>query len=131
MVCLETDFLISLIRKDGNVLKKLEKLVSIGERITTTPINAAELFKGAFLSEKVEMNLKFVRGLLDEMEILEFDLKASEIYGRIFSKLKKDGEIIGDMDILIASICLSHKERIVTKNVKHYGRIEELNVESW
>ena len=79
----------------------------------------------------MEMNLKFVLGLLGKMDILEFDLNGSEIYDRLFSKLKKNGEIIGDMDLLIASICLSHNERIITKNVKHYGRIEELNVESW
>lgn len=124
MVCLETDFLILLIRK-------LEELVEMGKRIATTPINAAELFKGAFLSKKPEMNLKFVRGLLGEMKILEFNLNASEIFGGLFSKLKKDGEIIDDMDLLIASICLSHNERILTKNIKHYSRIEGLNVESW
>ena len=50
MVCLETDFLIALIRKDKYALKKLRNLLAEGERITTTPINASELFKGAYLS---------------------------------------------------------------------------------
>jgi tRNA(fMet)-specific endonuclease VapC len=38
MACLETDFLIALIRKDKYALKKLRTLLAEGERITTTPI---------------------------------------------------------------------------------------------
>ena len=60
MVCLETDFLIALIRKDEKAIAKLRKLVENGEGLTTTPINAAELFKGAYKSKNVDKNLKIV-----------------------------------------------------------------------
>jgi predicted nucleic acid-binding protein len=72
MVCLETDFLIALIRKDKYALKKLRNLLAEGERITTTPINASELFKGAYLSERVDENLKAVSGILDRLKLLDF-----------------------------------------------------------
>ncbi len=47
------------------------------------------------------------------------------------SELERKGEPIGEMDALIASVALAHNERIVTKNVKHFGRVEGLEIESW
>ena len=131
MVCLETDFLIALIRKDEKAIAKLRKLVENGERLTTTPINAAELFKGAYKSKNVDKNLKIVRGILSRLTLLEFNLTASDIYGQISAELEKKGEPIGEMDTLIASIALAHNERILTRNVKHYSRIKGLEVETW
>lgn len=99
MVCLETDFLIALMRKDKDALKKRGNLIAEGEKITTTPINASEPFKGAYLSEKVDENLIAVRGILDRLELLNFNFRATEFYGEIYSELKERGELIGDMDI--------------------------------
>jgi len=131
MVCLETDFLIALIRKDEKAIAKLRKLVENGEGLTTTPINAAELFKGAYKSKNVDKNLKIVRGILSRLTLLEFNLTASDIYGQISAEFEKKGEPIGEMDTLIASIALAHNERILTRNVKHYSRIKGLEVETW
>jgi len=131
MACLETDFLIALIRKDKDALKMLRQLVEKGENITTTPINASELFKGAYLSEKVDENLRAVRGILSRSELLEFNIAASEYYGKIYSELKERGELIGDMDILIASVAFASNEKLITKNIGHYNRIIGLEVESW
>ena len=131
MVCLETDFLIALIRKDKEALKKLGTLLAEDERITTTPINASELFKGAYLSERIDDNLKAVRGILNKLELLDFTLEAAAYYGEIYSELKERGELIGDIDILVASIALANNEKLITRNIKHYNRIRGLEIESW
>jgi tRNA(fMet)-specific endonuclease VapC len=131
MVCLETDFLIALIRKDKEALKNLGTLLAEDERITTTPINASELFKGAYLSERIDDNLKAVRGILNRLELLDFTLGAAAYYGEIYSELKERGELIGDLDILVASIALANNEKLITRNIKHYNRIRELEIESW
>lgn len=131
MVCLETDFLVALIRKDKDAIAKLRKLVESGERLATTPINAAELFKGAYRSKNIDENLRKVRGILSRLDLLDFNLAASDIYGQIASELERRGEPIGEMDALIVSIALAHNERIVTRNVKHFSRVKGLEVESW
>lgn len=131
MVCLETDFLVALIRKDPSAIAKLRKLVENGEKLATTPINAAELFKGAYRSKNMDENLRRVRGILSRLDLLEFNLAASDIYGQITSELERKGEPIGEMDALIASIALAHNERVVTRNVKHFSRVRGLEVESW
>jgi predicted nucleic acid-binding protein len=131
MVCLETDFIIALMRKDESALKKLQELVSKGERLSTTPITASELFRGAYSSERVDENLKKVRGILSRLDLLEFNTIASDIYGQTSSDLERKGEPIGDFDALIASIALAHNERVVTRNIKHFSRVKGLEVEKF
>lgn len=131
MACLETDFLIALIRKDKDALKKLRQLVEKGEKITTTSITASELFKAAFLSERVDENIRVVKGILSRLEILEFDITGAEYYGKTYSELKEKGTLIGDRNILIASIALARSEKLITKNVQHYNEIRGLEVDSW
>lgn len=130
MVCLETDFLIALIRKDKDALAKLEKSLAVGERITTTPLNASEL-KGAYLSEKVAENLSAITGILERLELLDFSYNAAEYYGKIYSELKARGALIGDIDILVASIVLANDEKLLTRNVKHYERVTGLELTEW
>ena len=131
MVCLETDFLIALMRKNKSALKKLRELVRRGERLATTPITAAELFRGAYTSERTEENLKKVRGMLSRLDLLEFNVTAADIYGQISAELDGKGEPIGEFDALISSIALAHNERVVTRNVKHFSRVRGLEVEGW
>lgn len=131
MACLETDFLIALIRKDKCALEKLKNLLDVGERITTTPLNAAELFKGAYLSEKVAENLIMIQGIFNRLELLDFPYKAAEYYGKIFAELKERGELIGDVDILVASIVLASNEHLLTRNIKHYERVTGLKLMEW
>lgn len=131
MACLETDFLIAVMRKDERAMQKLEEIVERGENLATTPINASELFKGVYLSENNNENLKKVRGILSRMDLLSFNLVACDIYGKTHSQLKIRGESVGEFDTLIASIALSHNERVVTRNIKHLNRVEGLEVEEW
>jgi len=47
------------------------------------------------------------------------------------SELKERGELIGDIDTLVASIALANNEKLITRNIKHYNRLRELEIESW
>ncbi|MFW6128549.1 MAG: type II toxin-antitoxin system VapC family toxin [Halobacteriota archaeon] len=131
MVCLETDFLIAVMRKDEKAMQKLKEMVDRGENLATTPINASELFKGVYLFENINENLKKVRGILGRMDLLSFNLVACDIYGRTYSQLRTTGEPTGEFDTLIASIALSHNERVVTRNTQHFSRVEGLEIEEW
>jgi predicted nucleic acid-binding protein len=45
-------------------------------------------------------------------------------------ELRKQGKIIGDFDLLIASTCLYHNLILLTNNWKHYEVVEELKIVS-
>lgn len=46
MTCLDTDFVIDLLRRKPAAERKLEDLMVEGDKLTTTPLNASELYKG-------------------------------------------------------------------------------------
>jgi len=129
MVCLDTNFLIGIQRGDEEAVKKIKEFEALGVPVSTTPITAAELFKGAHRSEKPG-DVDIVRELLQNMELLEFDLNASEHAGKIFEELRKQGTPIGDMDTIIGAICLTHGEPLVTRDM-HFDKIKGLIVQHW
>jgi len=45
--------------------------------------------------------------------------------------LERKGNIIEDMDILIAATTLSFNLILVTNNVKHFEKIKDLRIENW
>jgi predicted nucleic acid-binding protein len=51
---------------------KLEDYVAKEMRISTTPITACELFKGAYRYKRKEVEVEKVRGILTHVKILNF-----------------------------------------------------------
>jgi len=56
---------------------------------------------------------------------------SAEAFGRFKSKLRSEGKIIEDFDILIASIAFVNNCILVTNNPNHFERIDELKIENW
>ncbi len=131
MTCLDTDFIIDLLRRKPAAERKLEDLTAEGDKLTTTPLNASELYKGAYNSSRPIEEAKKVRHLLDTLDILEFSSAASETFGKLSIELNRKGNDIGDFDLLIASIALTHGEPLITKNARHFSKVPGLAVESY
>ena len=62
---------------------------------------------------------------------LEPSYEAAKIGGEIYAGLRKEGKLINDADILIASIVKAHDAVLVTNNEDHFSRIEGLKIENW
>ena len=129
MVGVDTTFLIDLFRNDEKAINVLEKLSRRGERVATTVINMAELYRGAFLHPKTDEKLAEIEELKDLLVILDMRIESAKYYGKIYAQLKNKGKMANDRDILIASIFLSFGERkIVTRDKKHFSEIEGIEV---
>ncbi|MEM2585092.1 MAG: type II toxin-antitoxin system VapC family toxin [Thermoproteota archaeon] len=131
MVCLDTSFIIALIRRDPEAEKKLEEYMKNNARISTTYISACELFKGAYRSKRKDIEVTKVREILSRLEILDFSINACERYGKLVNDLERKGMPIDDLDAIIASLALTHSEPLVTADKEHFERISGLIVESW
>jgi len=66
----------------------------------------------------------FLLTLKESSTILEQTYESSKKAAEIYAELKKQGKLINDADILIASI-------VVTSNETHFKRIKGLKVENW
>ena len=63
--------------------------------------------------------------------ILPLTEKSVEISSDIYAALRKTGNQLDDIDILIAGVALAHDLVLVTHNVHHFNRIEDLEVIDW
>jgi tRNA(fMet)-specific endonuclease VapC len=96
--------------------------------IATSVISVAELYEGIHGSMDYEKSLKVLEEFLEGVSIINLDLEVCNIFGRERNKLRKTGKIIGDFDLLIASICLRHKLILLTNNKDHFERIDSLEI---
>lgn len=52
-------------------------------------------------------------------------------FGRLKADLERRGKTVADFDVAIAAIALSLGARVATMNVRHFERIEGLEIENW
>ncbi|MHA2294051.1 MAG: type II toxin-antitoxin system VapC family toxin [Candidatus Hodarchaeales archaeon] len=131
MKFLDTSFLIDVIRKKTSVKELLDDIDEQGSHVTNT-IVAHEFLVGAYGANNPEKELKIRNALLSRMIILNFDLNAATKSAEVETELRKTGKLIGGADILIAGTMLSRGiKTIVTKNVKHFEQISDIQIQSW
>lgn len=126
MVCVDSDVLINFLRNDRKTVSLIENLKSEEKILLTTSINSFELLKGIPAFSKVDKVI--VSEFLNNFKILDFNLESSRKAAEIFSKLKAEGNTIDIADIMIASIVITNGETLLTGNVRHFERINELKL---
>ncbi|MFA6788484.1 MAG: PIN domain-containing protein [Arcobacteraceae bacterium] len=126
---LDSDILIYFLKGNKDVVNEVLKYALSDLYITR--INCTELLYGAYNSTKIEENLTKINAFLAQFTVLEFDEKSSKIFAQLKAKLKKEGNIIADMDLMIASITIANQEILATNNHKHFERIKELKRVVW
>ena len=132
MVVLDTDVLIYYLRDTNDSYSKMKNLKKKEESLNTTIFNVAELYKGCYSMKNVAKGLMKVKLLIDALdEIFLFENDSAEEFAKLSSDLKNRGHSIGIMDELIASICIVHQESLYSGNVKHFERIDDLNIYNW
>ena len=124
----DTDWIIDHLNGIEAVTRKLEKLAASG--ICTSIISVAELYEGVYGSKNYEASLDALETFLEGITVLSIDQETSKLFGRERNKLRKQGNIIGDFDLLIASVCLRHNLTLLTNNKNHFERIDALKIVS-
>ena len=102
-----------------------------GALFCKSPSKADGLFDWVEKSAAVERNRLVLSLLLANIEILDFDSKAAEEYGRVRADLEKRGVPIGSLDMMIAGHARSLGYTVVTNNLKEFSRVSGLKTENW
>ena len=69
--------------------------------------------------------------ILSVFRVLDWTPEASTNFGIIKSTLEQTGSLIDDFDIAIAAIAMSNKAQVITANLVHFTRIENLPCRHW
>ena len=125
---IDTNILIDLLRNVKKVVAFLTEIEESRSLLSTTVINAFELYHGAHKSREREQNLLATRKLLNRLILLPLGPRSAETAGRIYAQLETKGQPIGLRDALIGAITLTKGYTIVTRNVEHFQKITGLTV---
>lgn len=132
MYLFDTDCISNLLKKTPSkkFIEKIGNLDKNDQYIST--ITVSELVYGAFKSNESQLFLEKIKNIiLPAVNVLSFDISASFVYGKIRSELKREGIVISDADIQIASIAIANKLILITGNTRHFKNIKYLSVENW
>lgn len=126
-ICLDTDFLVNFLRNKKEEVEFIKKN-ELQKDLATTYINIFELYYGAYKSTNKEHNFKAIQLLLNRINILNLSEDSVKKAAEILVNLEKQGGLIDFRDLLIGTITLVNNYAIKTKNIKHFNRIEGLNI---
>lgn len=128
MVCLETTFLIDILRGHEPAREVMETIESDGIQPTVSPVVATELWVGAQLGASSEREMTVA--LLESLTWLPFTRRAARRAGELRATLTEAGEPIGITDAMIAGVAMEHDETLVTCDA-HFDRVEGLRIRSY
>lgn len=124
---LDTDTISYYLRGSQSVK---DKFVQHEYSLASTTINYSELIYGL----KKRDNKKYlpkVEMIFNNIKIYDFDKKSAKIFATLKVNMQKRGLVVADMDLMIASIAIANGEKLISNNLKHFSKIEMLDVESW
>lgn len=127
---LDTNILIYLINHNPKSVKERIEKLKIGF-LSTCSIVVSELYFGVEKSKFKEQNQKALEMILKPLVIYDFGLKEAKEYAKLRLELEQNKNLIGNMDMLIASCARANKLILVTNNEKEFLRIQGLKVENW
>jgi predicted nucleic acid-binding protein len=129
MYCLDTTIIIDFLNAKEEIVNKVISLLE-NNKISVSPITLCEIYKGIFLYGNIKEELNVFSQFLEHIDILLFSKEVSKTFGEEYSRLKKEGIMIPEFDLIIASFVKSNNLTLITKD-KHFNRIRGLKVEIW
>lgn len=127
---LDTNICIYIINKKPEKIFQRFRGMDIGDACISS-ITFSELVYGVQKSEHKERNSVALMGFLAPLEILPYTDKAAMEYGRIRAVLERTGNLIGALDLLIASHCIAEDLTLVSNNLSEFERVAGLRLENW
>lgn len=126
MACLDTSFLIDIIRGRQEAAPVKDDLDSTESILAIPAPVLMELWVGALLSGR-ERERSIVISLSQSFTVLPFDARCAREAGEIEHDLIKAGTPVETEDVMIAAITRIHGEKLVTRD-RHFSRIPGLKL---
>lgn len=126
---IDTDIIIYSIKGNPVVRQHFLKKEHIPKAISV--ITYGELLFGAKKSGNIEKNLAVVYWIKELFPVVDINNSVMETFSGIKAMLQKSGNLIEDMDLLIASTAMTMNYALATNNEQHFSKIKGLRIENW
>jgi predicted nucleic acid-binding protein len=126
--CLDSTFLIDLLKGNPSATAKMKEIESLGEQATIAAPALTEILTGAHF--KGGPVLTDTLDLVSRLEVLEVDAQVASEAGRLGGELLRRGESLPTTDLLIAAASRLRQQVLVTRD-SDFRRIPGLAVEGY
>ena len=124
---LDTDWVIDHLHSVARVVERLEELAPKGLGLSV--ISLAELYEGIFNSTNPADNEQALQDFLSGVvEVVPVDEETCRRFGRERGRLRREGRMIADFDLLIGATALHHNLTLLSNNRRHFEVVEGLEV---
>lgn len=127
---IDTDILSYYLKGEESVINNFENYLETYELIEISIITYYEIISG-LQSKNAFKQLEIFEDFSNDNLVIPLTENSCKISGEIFSILRHKGEIVDDIDLLIAGIAIENEMVLVTNNEKHFQRIPDLKIENW
>jgi predicted nucleic acid-binding protein len=128
MILLDTDICIELLRGNKTVIAQRQKC---DEQVSISFMTVGELYYGAERSTNKLKNIHIIDEFMLSIYMIDTDIEILKKFGRLKASLYKDRILIPDADILIAATAMTKCTKLITGNIKHFNRFDNLTLENW
>ncbi|MFB6202127.1 MAG: type II toxin-antitoxin system VapC family toxin [Halorhabdus sp.] len=127
----DTSYIIDLLRGDENAIRLLNIVEKEARPQKMSSVTVLELYEGIARSQTPETKRERILEILDTKHVVSADHTVMRKAGKLSGELINDGERIEREDCIIAATALLNDEPVITRNTKHFGRIDGLEVRSY
>ena len=120
---IDSDILIDFLNNRAEAIKVLIRLEE--SELAISAITFAEVLEGLVSNRKKYTSVK--KGL-GKLSLLVVDGNIAEKFANVRAGLRKNGQLIENMDIFIASTALVHNLVLITNNKRDFQRINGLKL---
>ena len=115
----------------GNIPRVRERLLKVPvAQVSISAVTEAELLFGVARRPEAVGLKTAVEEFLLRIDRLPWGSDAAQHYARVRAALERDGEALGNLDLMIAAHALAARAVLVTHD-RVFRRVRELKIEDW
>lgn len=127
---LDTDTLSLLRRRHPQVVAHARAYLRQYGRLTFSELTRYEIVRG-YKKVNATRQLALFERFCQQHRVLALSWRELEQAAGIWADLSRRGQLIGEVDILLAGTAMAHGLAVVTRNTAHFQRISGLTVFDW
>jgi tRNA(fMet)-specific endonuclease VapC len=127
---LDTDILSLFFRNHPKVVENCNLYLQEHDRLSFSLITYYEIFSGLKHRDANKQLENFI-AFSQLNKIISLTEQSVKVSAEIYADLRKKGTPVDDIDLLIAGVAIANDLVLITHNQKHFGRIENLELEDW
>jgi tRNA(fMet)-specific endonuclease VapC len=128
MYLLDTNIAVFMFRGKFNLSQKMEDVGLANCFISE--ISIAELKCGALKSQRPIYQMQLVDTLINMIEVVSIS-SVIDLYAEERARLELLGTPVENFDLLIGVTAVKYGFTLITNNIRHFTRIENIHLEDW